>query len=381
MTRRRVVGSISCLVAAVGLYFVLRPPTEPSYQGKPLSVWVDEIGKARIYGKRDVPEAEYREAIQHMRAEALPFLLKWLTEDSTAGVNRFFKIRSWLPSFLQTSRLLARVERKLARRMGPAYRAFGAEGALILLGKDAQPAVPALVHMFCKTSASYYGSYYGFQAYRSGNVLAGLGKEALPEVLAVLNDLQCGNPVGLALVVARMQGIGDAAAAAVPMLCNGLQQTNSSLRIDCAGALGNLALMPELSVPALSGVLTNAMANGDVMLSRRCTDALGKFGARGAAAVQVLCAALKSPDGITTEQAAVALGKIGADAPEAVPALIAYLKDGGSRHRRYAIEGLRGYADVAQEAIPLIREALKDEDHDTRAMAEDTLRKMSSSEP
>jgi hypothetical protein len=262
--------------------------------------------------------------------------------------------------------------------MSIGYRTVGSEAALILLGKDARPAVPALVHMFSKSSASYYGSYYGFQAYRSGNVLAGLGKEALPEVLTALNDPHCGNPIGLALVVARMQGIGEAAAPAVPMLCKGLQQTNATLKIDCIGALGNLALRPELSVPALGGALTNGIANGDVMLSRRCTDALGKFGARGAAAVPVLCAALKCPDGITTEQAAVALGKIGADAPEAVPALIAYLKDGGSRHRRYAIEGLRGYANVAQEAIPLIREALKDEDHDTRAVAEETLRRINS---
>ena len=379
MTRRWVFGSSICLAAAVGLYFILRPPTEPSYQGKALSVWVDEIGKTQIYGKRDSPEAEYREALQHMHPEALPFLLKWLTDDPTTGVRRYLRIRSWLPSFLQSSRLLARVERKLATRMGPTNRAFGAEGALILLGKDARPAVPGLLNIFCKASPSSYASYLGFYAYRSGNVLAGLGKDALPEVLTALNDPRCGNRVGLALVVARMQDISDSAAPAVPILCRNLQQTNATLRMDCVGALGNLALIPELSIPALSGVLSNAMGNGDVMLSRRCTEALAKFGAHGAEAVSVLCAALKCPDGITSEQAAVALGRIGADAPQAVPALIAYLKDGGPRHRRFAIEGLRGYGEAAREAIPLIQEALRDEDHDTRAMAEETLRRMNPS--
>jgi hypothetical protein len=379
MTRRRVAGSIICLVAAVGLYFVLRPATEPSYQGKALSEWVEEIAKSRFYGQRPDWEPKYREAIQHMHAEAIPFLLKWLREDPTVGLRRFLRVRSWLPSFLQTSRLVARVERKLAAHNMPDYRAAGSEGALILLGKGARPALSELIRIFCDTSPTYYGSYYGFHAYRAGNVLAGLGKEALPDVLAALDDPHCGNRVGLALIISRMQGIGDSAAPAVPIVCNNLQQTNSALRMDCVQALGTLNLMPELSVPALIGVLTNALGNNEVMFSRKCIEAIGKFGVRGAQAVPVLCSALKSPDGITTEEAAVALGKIGADAPAAVPALIAYLKDGGARHRRYAIEGLRGYADDAQEAIPLIKEALKDEDHDTRAMAEETLRRMNQS--
>jgi HEAT repeat protein len=377
MTRRRVVGSIICLVAAVGLYFVLRPAPEPTYQGKALSEWVEEIAKSRFYGQRTAWEPNYREAIQHMHTEALPFLLKWLREDPTVGLRRFLRVRSWLPPFLQTSRLVTRIERRLAaHQRDPNYRAAGSEGALILLGKDARPAVPALLRMFSSTSPSYYGSYYGFHVYRAGNVLTGLGKEALPEVLAALSDPRCGNRVGLALVVSGMQGIGESAAPAVPIICNNLQQTNTALRMDCVQALGNLALMPELAIPALIGVLTNALGNNGVMFSRKCIEAIARFGVRGAKAVPALCNALKSPDGITTEEAAVALGKIGAHAPMAVPALIAYLKDGGARHRKYAIEGLRGYADDAQEAIPLIKEALKDEDHDTRAMAEDALRRM-----
>jgi len=132
-------------------------------------------------------------------------------------------------------------------------------------------------------------------------------------------------------------------------------------------------------VSALAEALTNAMEKSDVILSRKCAEALGKFGRGGGEAVPLLCAALKNSDGITTAEAARALGKIGVHSEVAVPALIEYLS-AGTVHRKYAIEGLLGYGEAARGAIPLLHDALQDEDHDTRAVAEETLQRLGQAE-
>jgi HEAT repeat protein len=241
---------------------------------------------------------------------------------------------------------------------------------LIVLGQDARPALPGLIGTFRKPGPA-------MDNYLAGEVLARLGRVALPDVLKCLSDPRFANHLALALVIGRMYKIGEAGAPAVPLLCDGLRQRGPGLGPSCAGALGDLAIAPGLAVPALVGALSNALQTTEILLSRACVEALGKFGPLASNAVPALCAALKSRDGITTEAAARALGKCGARSELAVPALIDYLRDRGGKHRKYAIEGLAAYGVAASNAIPFVRDALKDDDHDTRAAAQAALQAMS----
>jgi len=363
--RRRVVITLTCLAVAVVLWAALKWPGEPRYNGKTLSEWFDATVKAPDFGLR---QKQWEGAVKHMGTNAVPTLVGWLADEPTFGWHRFFKIQNALPGSLRRSRITLWLGNKAeANEMKQQFRAAAAESALIGLRKDAKSAIPALLRMFHNQRSS--------SAFRAVNVLAVLGKESFPGLLQCFSDPQFTNYFGLAQVLGRMRGFsGEEGAPAVPHLCGFLQRADPALQQACADALGNLAAAPELAVPCLASALTNAIQGSDTILSRKCAEALGRFRSRGSAAVPALCFALDSPDGITSEEAARTLGKIGVNSEMAVPALVAYLKSAGTTgHRKYAIEGLRGYGEAAREAIPLIREALNDDDHDTRALAQETL--------
>jgi HEAT repeat protein len=368
MTRHRIVALTICLGLAVGLFFFLGPFGEPSYQGRSLTEWLDGVvTPPGASGRPMATQQALQAAVKHMGPRGAVFLGKCVEGEPVLGFRRMARIRSALPLSLRSSRFMFWLERRAAEsETSSQIRASVAVGALISLREDARPAVPLLVRAFRRPGSA-------FDNYRAAEVLAGLGRVALPEVLKGLADPRFSNHQALALVIGRMHGLGETAAPAVPLLCNGLSQGAPGLSQACAGALGNLALMPELAVPALAGALSNALRTTDVGLCRNCAEALEKFGPLASNAVPVLCAALNAPDGIATEAAARALGKCGAGSEVAVPALIDYLRDSGWRHRKYAIEGLAGYGAAASNAIPLVRDALKDDDHDTRAAARAAL--------
>jgi hypothetical protein len=371
MTRYRVIGLATCLGLAVGLFFVLGPFGEPSYQGRTLSEWLDAVAIPGASARPMATQQALEDAVKHMGPKGAVFLGKCVESEPALGFRRIARIRSALPRALRSSRLMFWLESRAAdSETASQVRASVAARALISLREDARPALPLLVRAFRRPGSP-------FDNYRAAEVLAGLGRVALPEVLKGLADPPFSNRQALALVIGRMHGLGETAGPAVPLLCNGLSQGAPGLSHACAGALGNLAVTPELAVPALAGALSNALRTTDVGLCRNCAEALEKFGPLASNAVPALCAALNAPDGIATEAAARALSKCGARSELAVPALIEYLRDAGGKHRKYAIEGLAGYGVAASNAIPFVRDALKDDDHDTRAAAQAALQAMS----
>jgi hypothetical protein len=365
--RLRVIITAACLLAAVGLYVALNWEAEPSYKGRRLTEWMDDTMVAPGTKPR-ATDREWEEAIKQMGSKAAPLLVKWLENRPGVAARAVFAIRDAAPLSLRYSRMML----WLARTVEPAprsdFRTFYAERALLLLHKDALPALPVLMRMF-RSTERWSG------AYRAEGVLASLGTAAFPEVLKCASDPKFKNMESWVRVVGRMRDLGPAATQVVPILCR-LLKKDVNLRSACIYALGDLGAMPELAVPALVGELTNALQVPDVFLSRKSAEALGKFNMQAGEAVPILCVALKSPDGITTEEAARALGRIGAKGDIAVPALSDYMRN--TRHRKYAVEGLAAYGAEAREAVPLIEDALSDGDHDTRELAKAALQRINS---
>ena len=369
MKSRSWLWACALVVAGTGVG-LLHWASEPGFQGKRLSQWLDAASRLPPQFQHRQDELEWEQAIRRMGPGALPTLVRILDDEPWLTSQRLFALERSLPRFLRFPRLMLWLSQKAQNQeLHSTERALASARALEVLGPDAAPALPALMTRFCAPR-------HWFSTYRVGQVLARLGTVALPEVLKTFSNPRFTNVQASVEVICRMPDLGSAALPAVPILCRFLQSSDPRLGAACATALGDIHLAPDSAVPVLAAGLQRA----DPMLTRRCAEALGRFGPSASNAVPALSVALTSADGITTEESARALGQISANASIAVPALIAYLEHGDRRHRRYAIEGLSGYGAAAREVIPLLQGALHDENHDTRAVAAELLDRLSRGE-
>src|SRR5229473_999643 len=117
-----------------GLVWMLSPPTEPAYQGKPLSAWLEEIN---AHGVPDTNQAAFV-AFHALGNNAIPPLLR--------------TIQSGDPPF---QRLISELNRRQSlvhfplRDTWPQRRA--ASLALYTMGSNAKPAFTALANLLLHT--------------------------------------------------------------------------------------------------------------------------------------------------------------------------------------------------------------------------------------
>jgi hypothetical protein len=257
MKRRRILIA-TLLVAVLGgfAWFVLRPPPEPVYQGKPLRAWLqqyyDESSLAYeeelLYGRRRSPQspnerlARAEEAIQQIGVDGLPTLLRMLGQEPWSPYEKFVRYlqrRSWLKS-----------------PSVPHDDSLAKHGFYVLASK-ARPAVPALLRMVNK-----------------GDV--GVQRSAMEAL---------GN-------------IGPEAQEAVPGLIQRIAQTNNQVHWFAINALGKIHSNPELVVPALTNSLATAVSTSreGSLTVRLDLIALGKFGQKADSAVPAILRFVKDPD-------------------------------------------------------------------------------------
>src|SRR5262249_3972722 len=150
---------------------------------------------------------EWEEAVKHIGPAALPMLLKWLSTDPMLGSSRYVKIRNALPRSFQSLAVMSWLDKRaMAEEMRAEFRAAAAERALIVLGKEAQPAVPELLRLLQVRQ----GRFSGYNIFRVVPVLSGLGKHAMPEVLVCFSDPQFTNRAVLVEVIRHMRNVGEA---------------------------------------------------------------------------------------------------------------------------------------------------------------------------
>src|SRR5690348_12848077 len=82
MNRRIVLGLLCCvaIVGVVSAMWWLSRSREPVYQGKPLSVWLQNYGPNQGLATDQTAAKESDDAIRHMGTNAIPFLLAMLDE-------------------------------------------------------------------------------------------------------------------------------------------------------------------------------------------------------------------------------------------------------------------------------------------------------------
>jgi hypothetical protein len=131
------IGILVLLVGCtVGLAFYFSRPKEPSYQGRTLSQWLKKYDFNSRIREGILTESKMREPEQAVRAigtNGIPTLLRMLTAKDPPGM---WELETFLIKIGFGARLC-----HAAEKVPDACNGF------IILGREAQPAVPALVHI------------------------------------------------------------------------------------------------------------------------------------------------------------------------------------------------------------------------------------------
>jgi HEAT repeat protein len=252
---------------------------QPAYNGKTLSEWVGDIGKS------NEESAQAQEAIRQIGTNAIPFLLKEISDlgelYQKVGATNFSK--------------------EGGMRYINVHIAFKA------LGPIAKPAVPALLDLLTNTYASYSAAV----------VLTQID----PQTAAVaLTEALTNNNINVRLVAAselfEVRSNADIALAMPNLIqCLKDESTDKSASFDlittAIDTLGGIHARPDIAVPALLETLTNK----DFIIRMVSARALGEFGNAAISAVPALEEATNDPDNHVRKIAVVALKKIQTPSP------------------------------------------------------------------
>ena len=197
--------ALACLAAAMSLCVFAARTQEPTYQGRPLSAWIDHYfptyGSASGWREGRVSA---NEAVHQMGTNGLPLLLKWFEYDPGPASKRARALNQKLPKWLTSHPALMRLlSNDLASR-----RAYCATSAFLALGADAKPAIPELARLMNGTNSAYLTD-------KATMVLLGIGKDALPVFTAAATDPQ--NP-NRGFIILSLSKLGTNVSIAVPLL-------------------------------------------------------------------------------------------------------------------------------------------------------------------
>jgi len=233
MRKRVQIALAVLLVAIVGMvvWQVLRE-REPVYQGKRLTVWLDQYHTQNWAGHNRDSGRQAEDAIRHFGTNAIPIYLKLMsTRDSPLKHELMSRAPWWLLSMLHM-------------REGEYYRWLGAWG-ISCLGEDAKPAIPALI------------------------------------ALLNVND-----PSVQYQALVTLCSLGPAASDAVPSLIKCLHSPDVEVQRWALRALGKIHAEPERVIPILVEVLAKPQnPQYVVMLRTEALRAVRQFGAQAKPAV------------------------------------------------------------------------------------------------
>jgi hypothetical protein len=220
--KRRILIAALLVVILGGFAWWLLRPSEPSYNGKSLSAWLEGYGPPYT-GSHDADEA-----VHHIGTNAIPTLLRMLRASDS-------------PLKAKCIDLLDR-QHLVKITITPAWeKGFEAFSAFKALGPEAANAVPDLIGIYDAK---------------------------------ICQDSQVMTAVSIG-------AIGPSAEPAIPSLLSGLKSTNDTIRWNTAWALGKIHGEPDLVVPEL----VKLFHDSDGMVRTSAAEAVGQFGSNAVAAV------------------------------------------------------------------------------------------------
>jgi hypothetical protein len=308
MRNKRLIITLAALAAVVGiLVYWPRRALEPVFQGKTLSVWLDQYGSNHWSNNRQL-DREAEDALHHFGTNQIPVYLKMLsTHSSFIKTNILAHISpAWLAWLHLPTVNQYEADLELRRNRG----SYG----LIALGENAKPAVPELIDRLNDSQA-----HVRYQSVFTIRWLGPVARDALPSLIKCLND------------------------------------PRFNVRSESIIALGTIHEDPEHVVPLLLNILkTN---NSNQILRGVAVEAIDQFDTQAAAAVPALSQALSDPDVNYRLVVIRALGKIHGQPDVGVPALTANLareKKESLNNLHFTFVALGQYGPDARSAVPTI---------------------------
>jgi len=259
---------LAASVAGVVFYYSL-PSVEPAYQGKALRSWLEQFGTnhwAPGHGGNLDRQAET--ALQHFGTNAVPIYLQMMTTRESPLKVKLLTLgeKPWLDAFHFPSVAQYRKQLDLRKTLG----AYG----FIALGEKAKPCIPALIAL--NNDNDQRTRYLAIFALRC---LAPIASEALPEMIACLND------------------------------------PDFTIRSEAAMALGDVHQEPEKLVRILMDFLEKYRADRiNWFPSYDAIRSLAKFGTQAKSAVPLLVELLNDPQQGIREAATNSLREIDSEA-------------------------------------------------------------------
>jgi hypothetical protein len=246
------------------LWLILSQPSEPVYQGKPLSYWCDQYAANRYLETDKEPKKQAETAIRAIGTNAIPTLLRMLKARDSKLKLKLIELAS--------KQHVINIEWKTATD-----RHYEASMAFMCLGPEAKFAVPGLIEILNECHSDPYNGAPGPR----GSIIADI-----------------------------FSNIGPAAADAVPQLVRFTTDTNYIIRWSAVSALGEIHAKPDLAVPTLTKSLRDPVG----VIRGKAAISLSAFGSDAKSAVPELIKTLADPYSDVRAVAATALKKIDPEA-------------------------------------------------------------------
>jgi hypothetical protein len=244
--RKRVRIAVALLLVAIAGVIIRETlrEREPVYQGKRLSVWLDQYAANHGAGGNRELEGQAEAAIRQIGTNAIPFYLELIaTKDSP--------LKIWLRMSVPETWLS-----RLHLHASSDYRLRGELG-IMALGGDAKPAIPGLI-----ASLSDKNPDVRFSALEALRVLGPLAADASPSLIKCLRDPDLRVAVS---AVESLDSIRQKPEQAVPMLMELLARPTDPQRQASFGilhhvairSLGQFGAQAKPAVPVLLGFLND----------------------------------------------------------------------------------------------------------------------------
>jgi len=212
---------------------------EPTYEGKTLAYWVNQIGFPSSPEPDQVQHA--RIAVRTLCKNHIPALVDALKYDYSPRFVEARRKLAWLPGPIRDTLLDRLFPDHRSLRGAIAGRAFWA------LGPEAAQAIPGLTRLMYSTNLVV--------AMNAVRALSGMNTNSFPALLHAATDPACPARCGVLVGIGRMSYLGTNALPAVPMLVGCTQDKDPQVVEYAVLALGSLGLEPSLTVPAIRKTL------------------------------------------------------------------------------------------------------------------------------
>ena len=334
------------LLAAIiiaGLLFFCLHKSEPTYQGKSLSKWLEQDRENNNINFE--LSQETKSALEKMGTNVIPYLVKRIGRK-----NSTFKVE--LSTFLGKlgfSGLDLDKAYEEQYQAAIAFKVFGAE---------AKCAIPSLTAQL--VSGEEFAEYAVY-------ALVNIGAESMP---TLTNALFSTNPFTVSVVASSLPELGTNAAQAIPALLINLTSTNPSIRASSIRAFGSIRSEPSTTLPRL----IEAMSDPYPAARRSAIRAIGKYSTKATHILPALSDLISDPDPLT--QSAVINSIKNIEGTNSFLRFIDWLASTNAETRGAGVQALYDYANTNRSSQLALATLLQSTNENIRAQATNVLERL-----